>query len=131
MVYRELITQILGIKKANLLLSWLFNIWRSRRDSNSRRAMNPCRFSRPVHSTALPRLRRCSIIEGLNLIASVIFDLSQKNNFYLLFLGSSCSSNKPLVAKLLWVSIIAFSIIEALTPLARSFSMKTSSSARV
>ena len=32
----------------------LFICWRKRRDSNSRYATNVCRFSRPVHSTALP-----------------------------------------------------------------------------
>lgn len=37
----------------------LVNIkWRRRRDSNSRWAINPRRFSRPLHSTTLPPLRR-------------------------------------------------------------------------
>ena len=34
-----------------------FEKWRRDRDSNPGRAINPCRFSRPVHSTALPSLR--------------------------------------------------------------------------
>ena len=33
-------------------------IWRRGWDSNPRRAINPCWFSRPVHSTALPPLRK-------------------------------------------------------------------------
>jgi hypothetical protein len=33
------------------------NIWRRGWDLNPRRAINPCWFSRPVHSTALPPLR--------------------------------------------------------------------------
>ncbi len=33
-------------------------MWRRRRDLNSRRAINPRWFSRPVHSAALPPLRR-------------------------------------------------------------------------
>ncbi len=32
-------------------------LWRRGWDSNPRRAINPCWFSRPVHSTALPPLR--------------------------------------------------------------------------
>ena len=35
----------------------VFCCWRRGWDSNPRRAMNPCWFSRPVHSTALPPLR--------------------------------------------------------------------------
>ena len=35
-----------------------FLMWRRRRDLNSRRAINPRWFSRPVHSAALPPLRR-------------------------------------------------------------------------
>ena len=43
-----------GIKKP--ALGGLFNTWRRGWDSNPRRAINPCWFSRPVHSTALPPL---------------------------------------------------------------------------
>ena len=35
-------------------------IWRRGWDSNPRRAINPCWFSRPVHSTALPPLLICA-----------------------------------------------------------------------
>ena len=34
----------------------LFTLWRRGWDLNPRRAINPCRFSRPVHSAALPPL---------------------------------------------------------------------------
>jgi hypothetical protein len=49
--------------------------WRRGWDSNPRRAINPCRFSRPVHSTALPPLRRsvlrrARILTDVNLITT-------------------------------------------------------------
>ena len=40
-------------------------IWRRGWDSNPRRATNPCWFSRPVHSTALPPLLICARIPFL------------------------------------------------------------------
>jgi hypothetical protein len=51
--------------------------WRRGWDSNPRRAINPCRFSRPVHSTALPPLRRsvirrARILTNAALITTVI-----------------------------------------------------------
>ena len=42
-------------KKGTCIVPFLF--WRRGWDSNPRRAINPCRFSRPVHSTALPPLQ--------------------------------------------------------------------------
>ena len=35
----------------------IISVWRRRRDLNSRGAINPCWFSRPVHSATLPPLR--------------------------------------------------------------------------
>ena len=42
----------------------LFGMWRRDRDLNPRRAINPCRFSRPVLSTTQPSLRNAAYIIG-------------------------------------------------------------------
>ena len=49
-------------------------MWRRGWDSNPRRAINPCWFSRPVHSTTLPPLQnRVVILRGAFCSASVSF----------------------------------------------------------
>ena len=49
----------------------IFNFWRRGWDSNPRRATNPCWFSRPVHSTALPPLQNVIVPRvGLTQIGS-------------------------------------------------------------
>lgn len=40
-----------------LIPQGFMSVWRRDRDSNPGKAINLCRFSRPVHSTALPSLR--------------------------------------------------------------------------
>ncbi len=49
----------------------LLLFWRRGWDSNPRRAINPCWFSRPVHSTALPPLQTVIPIQGDQCIDSV------------------------------------------------------------
>ena len=51
-------------------LSFILN-WRRDRDSNPRRATNPCRFSRPVHLTTLPSFRIAANILKLILLVNM------------------------------------------------------------
>ena len=50
-----------GNEKALINQGFIQGVWRRDRDSNPRRATNPCRFSRPVHLTTLPSLRSCRV----------------------------------------------------------------------
>lgn len=58
-------------EKALINQGFIQYVWRKDRDSNPRRATNPCRFSRPVHLTTLPSFRIAANILKLILLVNM------------------------------------------------------------